>query len=231
MSVLACFILMALALAIPAAQCAYHLGSRPADGKGTAIPALITEERDGREQPSEIVPNMERMETILNQILLGLLVVLICMGGSCLFLLTSIAGPIHRMANAAKAIADGRLDATAPSIPRNEIGQTGASINELAVNLQEVLLHVWHHTSHATTLLGRTEPELAAGGSPSRSVQKNLEEIRRNIQDVQALVRTFDCYDISLEEGRIESARSSRGEHPSGGPDSRQLRWDLDHSN
>jgi HAMP domain-containing protein len=228
-SVLICFTLMALALVIPAAQCAYHLGGRDPGNEARQVPegSPVTEERD-KNDPLAREPGME---AIRNQILMGLLAVLICMGAVCLFFLKHLVAPLHRMADAAQMMAGGRLDVSAPLCPRNEIGQAGAAVNDLAVNLQEVLLHVWHHTNYAMARIGRIEAALSATGGPSRRIETDVADIRSNLQEVRSLVRTFDCYDIALEEGRIEAARPGRTHRPSAGPEARPPRWDLENSN
>ena len=232
-SVLICFILMAAAMVILAAQCAYQLGSHDFRNETAKLSS-------GRPAPgdSDSAGTGPGIKTIRNQMLAGILAMLVCTGGACFFFLKKVVVPIHRMAEATRMMAGGRLDMTVPSSPRNEIGQIGELINDLAINLQEVLLHVWNHTTHSMELLGRINEKLMTGRSHglANRIEEDVEDVRQNIQEMQDLVRAFDYYDIQLDNGRILAADTRHGhwpsgDRPSGDPEDRSPRWDLENSN
>jgi len=231
-SAVICFMLMAAAMIILAAQCAYQLGSHNFRNET----AEFLSGRPTTEDP-EAAGASTKLETIRNQMLVRILTVLVLAGGAFFFFLKKIVVPIHQMAEATRMMAAGRLDMTVPSSPRNEIGQIGEVINDLAVNLQEVLLHVWNHTSHSMELLSRINEKLMTGnsnGQPHR-IEEDVEDVRQTIKEMRDLVQTFEYYDIQLDNGRILAAETSHGhwpsgDRPSGDLEDRSPRWDLENS-
>lgn len=212
MSVLVCFLLMSAAIILPAAQCAYHLAGQ--DGKGGPRPAGTdpVQVAFGGFAPAPGVQPEAATREILRQLLAGILASLVCTLGVFLFLMKTVVAPIRRLAEISIQMAGGRLDAAVPPGPRNEVGRIGGALNDLAVNLQEVLLHAWNHSRRVTALLDRIRE--APSEAPLPGVKRQAEEILRDIQDLQALVRTFACYDIHLEDGRILAADARDSHRP-----------------
>lgn len=234
MSVLVCFILMSAAMILPAAQCAYHLAGQ--DGEGGPRPAGTdpVQVAFGGFAPAPRVQPEAATREILRQLLAGILAALVCTMGAFLFLMKRVVAPIRRLTAVSIQIAEGRLDAAVPPGPRNEVGRIGGAISELAVNLQEVLLHAWNHSRRVTALLNRIRE--APSETPVQGVKKHAEEIRREIQDLQALVRTFECYDIHLEDGRILAAGAPDSHRPDAarpgiGTEVRPMKRNLGNSN
>lgn len=124
-----------------------------------------------------------------------------------------------------------------PSASGNDIGEVGGVINDLAANLQEVLLHVWHHTTHSMALIdgiNKNLMKLNRHGLP-QAIAEDVEGVRQNIQEMQDLVRAFEYYDIQLEDDRILAAEARPDHRPShhrpcGGLEDRSPRWDLENS-
>lgn len=238
-SVLICFILMAAAAILPAAQCAYHLGGHDFDGGMARLMGAgpAPENPDGA-GPNTGIRADTRINAIRNQLLMGSLTALICTLGAFLFLTKTVVAPIRQLFEITRIMAEGRLDVSAPPGPRNEIGRIGDTINELTVNLQEVLLHAWNHTIRVKALLCRISESLSdkPPHGPPRGIRTNVEDILREIEDLQALVRAFEFYDIHLEDDRIMAAETRNSHRPDDGrprigPESRPMRWDLENSN
>jgi HAMP domain-containing protein len=141
-SVLICFILVIAAMILPAVQCAYHLGGHDGEGGKARLTGTDTAPGDAhgtgpdnRDRPDA------RITDIRNQLFMGVLAALACAIGVFLFLMKTVVVPVRRLADGTRILADGRLDVAVPPGPRNDIGRIGFAVNELAVNLQEVLLH------------------------------------------------------------------------------------------
>ena len=236
MSVPICFILISAAMILPAAQCAYHLSGQDREiGKPRSAGVdEIPTASDGLVPSPCHVHREAETRTLLRQLLTGILISLVCIIGVFLFLMKTMVAPTRRLAAISIQMAEGRLDAAVPQGPRNEIGRIGGAINELAVNLQEILLHVWNHSRGVTALLNQIREAPSETMLPG--VKRHAEEILREIQDLQTLVRAFACYDIHLEDGRILAA-DARDDHRPDGPSHRTgleappVKWDLGNSN
>lgn len=126
---------------------------------------------------------------------------------------------------------------SAPSASGNDIDEIGGVINDLAANLQEVLLHVWHHTTRSMALIDGINKNLMRLNRHDlpQGIAEDVEGVRQNIQEMQDLVRAFEYYDIQLEDGRILAAEA-RPDHPPshhrpcGDLEDRSPRWDLENS-
>lgn len=124
-----------------------------------------------------------------------------------------------------------------PSASGNDIGEIGGVLNDLAANLQEVLLHVWRHTTRSMALIDGINKNLMRLNRHglTHGIAEDVEGVRQNIQQMQDLVRAFEYYDIQLEDGRIlatEARPDHRPSHhrPCGDLEDRSPRWDLENS-
>lgn len=83
-------------------------------------------------------------------------------------------------------------------------GRIGANINELALNLQEVLLLVWNLSHQDLEALNRISRRLDSGsaGELQRS-QADLEFIRRDLEEMQEIVRQFEFFNVVLRDEKL----------------------------
>ena len=93
--------------------------------------------------------------------------------------------PIRVIQNAVARLASGKLNETVSLDIADEFGQIGAGLNELAANLQELLLYIWKQTGECNQLLTRINAKKS--GNPGRQVPiadaaelKKLESTRRS---------------------------------------------------
>lgn len=145
------------------------------------------------------------------RIVLGAVLIIIATGVVFLFLHARIARPMEKMAAAAGRMAEGYLGATIPGHPPNEIGRIGESVNGLAVNFQEVLILVWNQTESAINRIRRTTrqmtPESDEHVSPDLMV--DLKSAQQDLETMQMMVRSFDLYDVAINEGDVLTAKSA----------------------
>lgn len=105
---------------------------------------------------------------------------------------------------AAGRIAEGHLDTDAAVGSVREIAAIGDTINAIAANQQEFMLHVWNQTHHSLNLLDgicRKLPEQGNG-----DLKAGLQRLRRNIQSLHVLGEDAEFYGIRMEKGRLLSA-------------------------
>jgi methyl-accepting chemotaxis protein len=140
------------------------------------------------------------------------------MAGGAVMLATVIAAticlhnhvvkPLKELRRTLSRMSQGHLEEPVPRSRLNQIGGIGDLVNDLAADLQEVLLHIWNHTSHDLSLLNR----IAAGfGEDSRvngispEIRKDFDFVRRDIENMQAMVKAFHLYRVQIVNEKVVS--------------------------
>ncbi|OQX25588.1 MAG: hypothetical protein BWK80_14840 [Desulfobacteraceae bacterium IS3] len=110
----------------------------------------------------------------------------------------NIIEPLEEVLSAACKITEGYLKETVPIRNKDEIGKIGEQINALSVNLQEILLHVWNHSRDSADILKR----ISNGDIPS-DMAHDIAAVRHSMEEMQSMVKTFEYYDIRMDEDRL----------------------------
>lgn len=131
-----------------------------------------------------------------------------------------ISGPLHELSEAARRVAEGRLQVRVPARGSDAVGKIGQAINDLSTNLQEILLHVWNHAEQDMVLLDRIAAALHSEAAPrfSPEIIRNFELVRQDIKNMQMMVEAFEYYDVRLDDDKVMAGKESRpqpakGEH------------------
>lgn len=163
---------------------------------------------DGTVNPGDAVTFLAALRW---RIVLGAVLIIIAAGVVFLFLHARIARPMEKMAMAAGRMAEGCLGVSIPDHPSNEIGRIGTSVNGLAVNFQEVLILVWNQTEEAITKIRRTTRQMTPGCDEhvSPDIVVDLKSARQDLETMQMMVRSFDLYDVAINEGGVLTAKSA----------------------
>lgn len=149
------------------------------------------------------------------RMILIMAIVLVCVVATMFVFIRNIVEPLDTMGKSVKRIAEGHLDETVPIRCRDEIGQIGELINDLSVNLQEVLLHVWNHTRQDLVLLEHMAEIIHAQPYEifPQQVKDEFDFVRKDIEEMQEIVKAFDYYHIRFEGDRlVDEAVSTPGE-------------------
>lgn len=118
----------------------------------------------------------------------------------------NIVEPLEHVLTAVRKITEGNLDTTVPIRNSDEIGKIGEQINALSVNIQEILLHVWNHSRDAAVFLERIEHYVRSSeGNPS-DTERDIALIRNSMEEMQNMVKTFEYYDIRMDDDRLVGA-------------------------
>ena len=110
--------------------------------------------------------------------------------------------PLADIHTATRQMTDGHLDSLIRVERKDEIGLLGESINDLAVNMQEVLLFVWNHSQESRDMLEQTVGRLDAPDSLS-GIKDDLDIMHQNNEDLKAIVLSFSYFEIRLEHERM----------------------------
>ncbi len=119
--------------------------------------------------------------------------------------------PVKKMNRQVALMAAGNLNQTIAPQAHFELHELGQHINLLITDFQEVLLLIWNHSEHANTLLSQLGSDTSGLSSESLA---HLNALRQELHHMQALVKTFEFYDVHLKDGKTQShARASQRRH------------------
>jgi methyl-accepting chemotaxis protein len=112
--------------------------------------------------------------------------------------------PISIIQKAIYRLSRGKLNETVTFAEADEFSQIGSNINELAANLQELLLYVWKQTGQCLDLLNtiNAQPSQQVPNSQSQiSVEdrQRLAEMASALEDLRAMAKAYVFYDVQLD--------------------------------
>ncbi len=178
------------------------------------INEVIIEEKDQKAvmgNIQELLKQLQYRMILIMSIVLPFLIITV------FIFIRNIVSPLDEIVRSADKIAAGHLNETVPVRTQDEIGKIAELINELAVNLQEVLLHIWNHTKYSLDLIDGirriTRVEINSVNFPQ--LDQDIESIRDDIREMREMVKIFDFYNVYLENGRVYAAETDeRGDRP-----------------
>lgn len=120
----------------------------------------------------------------------------------------NVVTPLTDVTAATRLMADGHLETLNHAMRSDEIGSLGENINDLAVNMQEVLLFVWNHSRENRDLLecvaGRLDSS-RGGEKPLVEMEKDIASMYRNNEELKSIVLSFSYFEIKLEHEKMVS--------------------------
>jgi methyl-accepting chemotaxis protein len=114
---------------------------------------------------------------------------------------TQVLKPLAEVQAATRKMTDGHLDHLNRITRSDEIGRLGETINDLAVNMQEVLLFVWNHSQESRELLERVAEQVNA--LPDSGLSGDIEKMREENESLKDIVTSFSYFEIRLEHERM----------------------------
>jgi methyl-accepting chemotaxis protein len=151
-------------------------------------------------------------------ILAGGIIILTIMGYLWIRLAVRQLGrPIHTISHAVSRLAKGQLNDTVAIETSDEFECIGSSINELAANLQELLLYIWKQTGQCLTMLEhiQTNTDMRRDGRWTLENLGDLKQLIESIEDIREMAKAYAFYDVSIE-GTQTRAIDEPGETPEG---------------
>jgi methyl-accepting chemotaxis protein len=108
---------------------------------------------------------------------------------------------VDTLLRALDQLARGRLNETVAIDTGDEFGRMGASINELAANLQELLLYIWKQTGKCLTMLEhiRNNPDLRHDQRLTMESLGYLNQLTESVDDLREMAKSYVFYDVSLD--------------------------------
>lgn len=108
--------------------------------------------------------------------------------------------PALRIRETARQIADGNLQSLVSSRDEASLGNLGAMINDIAMNLQEILMLAWNN-AHKNAATAERIADACAGDNSEASGE--LRGIAENLRTMEILVQEYDFYHVQLEGGSV----------------------------
>ncbi len=118
----------------------------------------------------------------------------------------NIIQPLMHISSATRLMADGHLETLSQLKRSDEIGRLSENINDLAINMQEVLLYAWNHSRESRELLEAISGQLDLSRStqnPLNGIRKDILTMRRNNEDLKSIVLSFSYFEIKLEHEKM----------------------------
>lgn len=112
-----------------------------------------------------------------------------------------ISQPVRKIGRALNQLARGKLNETVDIDSHDEFGQIGGGINELAANLQELLLYIWKQTGQCLTLLDQIQnnPDMHHDRRLTLETLGYLKQLAEAVDDLREMAKAYVFYDVSLE--------------------------------
>ncbi len=115
--------------------------------------------------------------------------------------------PLHRIREKAREIAGGNLHQLVEGRDETRLGHLGSIINDIAMNLQEVLLLAWTHARRNAS----AAEEIADGcGGNIGEADSRLRDIAEDLRVMQALVQEYDFYHVQLTSGTVTDPEAEK---------------------
>ena len=125
-----------------------------------------------------------------NRMLLMLLVVSVCVIGAFNMFTKDIVVPMELLVNATKKIASGDLNAQAPVMSEDEIGQMANLVNDMNIGLQDMIKQMRRELDNYNVKLAFAVNQLSTLGGVENS-DNVLESRRLKISDFKTMLETF----------------------------------------
>lgn len=129
--------------------------------------------------------------------------------------------PLRIISRAISRMARGKLNATVAVSAQEEFNQIATSLNELAANLQELLLYIWKQSGQCLIQLEQLEEDPAHNGDAHLTAAQldHIHQIYKSVDSLRNMAKAYVFYDVHLEgehtlsisePGRTASAESGR---------------------
>jgi methyl-accepting chemotaxis protein len=109
--------------------------------------------------------------------------------------------PVRDISKAISKLTKGQLNETVIIDTSDEFEQIGKNINELAVNLQELLLHIWKQTGQCLILLEniQSNPDFRHDKQLTLESLGYLKQLNEAINNLREMAKAYVFYDVTIQ--------------------------------
>lgn len=157
------------------------------------------------DRPGEPSHDASVLHAYRNQMIVVLGVTIACFGAIIYLFVRKVAAPLNAVAYAAKEISRGNLTVTVPSPRRQEVGELGQIVNEVAANFQEILLLTGTTVGNANSALDRMEELMRShsGLDCEGPLQEHIRAIKQDLETLSTVVKNFDFYETRFDGYKV----------------------------
>lgn len=109
--------------------------------------------------------------------------------------------PVRILSAALSRLSRGKLNETVTLDTRNEFSQIATGINELAANLQELLLYIWKQSGQCLERIDRLEASTGTDGQHRLSPEsvEHIEQLNKAVHDLRNMAKAYVFYNVYLD--------------------------------
>jgi methyl-accepting chemotaxis protein len=119
--------------------------------------------------------------------------------------------PVRILSGALSRLSRGKLNETVTLDTRNEFSQIATGINELAANLQELLLYIWKQSGQCLEKIECLEASTGSDGQHRLSAESvaHIEQLNKAVHDLREMAKAYVFYDVYLDGDKTLAANNS----------------------
>ncbi len=112
-----------------------------------------------------------------------------------------LARPVRVLSNALSRLSRGKLNETVTLDSTDEFSQIAAGINELAANLQELLLYIWKQTGQCLEKIEHLKSSAGTNEQPQLAHEslEHIRELNKAVHDLREMAKAYVFYDVYLD--------------------------------
>jgi methyl-accepting chemotaxis protein len=116
-----------------------------------------------------------------------------------------LARPVRVLSNALARLSHGKLNETVTLETADEFSQIAAGINELAANLQELLLYIWKQTGQCLEKIEHLENSIGSENQHQLSSEsmEHIKLLNKAVDDLREMAKAYVFYDVNLDGDKI----------------------------
>jgi methyl-accepting chemotaxis protein len=112
--------------------------------------------------------------------------------------------PIRQIDRAIVNLVSGKLNETVDIQTADEFGKIASGLNELAANLQELLLYIWKQSGQCLSILKeisakRNDSHLQTTHLFSHEEMANIKQIEETLSNLREMAKSYVFYDVNIE--------------------------------
>jgi methyl-accepting chemotaxis protein len=109
--------------------------------------------------------------------------------------------PLEKIQRAVSNLAQGKLNETVDISSTDAFGQIGSGINELAANLQELLLYIWKQTGQCMHIIDEIAPngDCRASETATPCTNGHILQLKESVESLREMAKAYVFYDVRLE--------------------------------
>jgi HAMP domain-containing protein len=166
------------------------------------------------DEPASRSHDLSALYSYRNRMIMLLGLTVVCFGTIIYLFVRKVAAPLNTVAYAAKEISRGNLTVTVPAPRRQEVGELGQIVNEVAANFQEILLLTGTTVGNANSALHRMEELMRSqsGLDCEGQLHEHVQAIKQDLEMLGTVVKNFEFYETRFDGRKVTPRPENKGD-------------------